>query len=212
MKIAYVFLNGELLGNEKYYLDFFAEHKGDFFCADGGYRHAEKLKINLLELWGDMDSLGSEKLSELKKNSKIIFREFSCEKDFTDGEAIIKYLAEEKKYEKIYVVGGLGGEFDHEITNINLLQKYHNIIFLTEREQIFYTEKNMKFENKKGRTISFIPISPTVENISLVGFKYPLTNEKLFVGDGRAIRNILENDVAFATYNFGDLICVLKNK
>ncbi|MGL4392986.1 MAG: thiamine diphosphokinase [Fusobacteriaceae bacterium] len=211
--LAYVFLNGELLGSEKFYLNFISENSGDFFCADGGFSIAKNLGLTPMELWGDMDSIDEKDLAQIISDGKIILRKFPVEKDFTDGGALVKYLTEQEKYEQIFIIGGLGGDVDHQFTNINLLvtYKYKKIIFLTERESIFYAEKNFAFKDLIGKKISFFPLSGSVENISLEGFKYPLKNYNLAQGDTICVGNIITNSVATVKYTSGDLICVKKN-
>ena len=52
MKIAYIFLNGELLGKKEFYENFISENKGDIFCADGGANIVYSLNLIPLEIWG----------------------------------------------------------------------------------------------------------------------------------------------------------------
>ena len=60
MKITYLFLNGELKGNKKFYLDFIKNHKGDIYCADGGANICYELDLIPKEIYGDLDSIQNE--------------------------------------------------------------------------------------------------------------------------------------------------------
>ena len=57
MKIAYLFLNGELIGSKKFYLDFIENNKGNIYCADGGANICYELDIIPKEVYGDLDSI-----------------------------------------------------------------------------------------------------------------------------------------------------------
>ncbi|MGL6064613.1 MAG: thiamine diphosphokinase [Fusobacteriaceae bacterium] len=209
-KIAYIFLNGELLGNEEFYLNKFKEKSGDFYCADGGYYFAKKLKVELKEIWGDMDSVKREDLEIIENNSNIVVKKFLKDKDFTDGELLVEYLTS-LNYDTIFIIGGLGGSKSHEMTNLNLLMKFKKIIFLTETETIFYVNKKMSFKNIKGTKLSFIPFSDKVEELTLKGFMFPLDKYNLLKGDSRCISNIILEDNSCVEYKKGVLIGVLEN-
>ncbi|MGL5123857.1 MAG: thiamine diphosphokinase [Fusobacteriaceae bacterium] len=209
-KIAYLFLNGELLGNEEFYLNKFKEEAGDFYCADGGYYFAKKLKVKLKEIWGDMDSIKRDDLEIIENNSNIVIKKFLKDKDFTDGELLVEYLTN-LNYDTIFIIGGLGGSKSHELTNLNLLMKFEKIIFLTEIETIFYVDKKMSFKNKKGMKLSFIPFSDRVEELTLEGFMFPLDKYNLLKGDSRCISNVILEDNSCVKYKEGVLIGVLEN-
>ncbi len=135
MKRAYVFFNGELIGSKDYYKELFKKHPGDFYCADGGARHMEELGIYPLEIWGDLDSV-PEELLEKYRSKDVVIKKFSRDKDFTDGELILNHISS-LDYEKIVVIGGLGGRKDHELSNINLLFLFDKLYFLSEKEEVF---------------------------------------------------------------------------
>ena len=214
MKRAYVFLNGELLGKNEFYLDYIATYPGDIFCGDGGYNHLKKLFLTPLEIWGDMDSIEKKLLEELENisetaDSKLILKKFSRDKDFTDGELLISYLNGEG-YKEIVVIGGLGGKKSHELTNLNLLGTYQNLIFLTELEKIFYLKKESVLENLKGTTISLIPLASSVKNLNLEGFKFNLKDYTLNLGDSRCISNTIVESKAKISYTTGILLGIVE--
>lgn len=207
MRIAYVFFNGEFLGSKEYYLNLLEKEKGDIYCADGGANLLERLEILPKEIWGDFDSVSEEILDKYKKNG-IVIKKFPKEKDFTDGELLLQHITE-KKYEKIVVIGGLGGRKDHELTNLNLMFKFKNLSFLTEREEIFAIERFREFVKEKGKTISFIPFSEKVEGLNLVGFKYPLKDYTLHQGDSICMSNIAIEDRCTVSFSKGKLMGII---
>ena len=77
MKIAYLFLNGELRGDKNFYLDFIKNHKGDIYCADGGANICYELDLIPKEIYGDLDSI-QNKVKEFyqEKNVKFILKSY----------------------------------------------------------------------------------------------------------------------------------------
>lgn len=209
MKIAYIFLNGELLGDEEFYKNYISKNKGDIYSADGGANLLKKLEILPLEIWGDFDSVDLDILNEYKKNN-VIIKNFPKDKDYTDGELIIQYVSS-KGYDEIVIIGGLGGRKDHELSNINLLFLYKNIIFLTQNEKLFRVENKEILREIKGKTISFVPFSDRVEKLSLKGFKYPLKDYNLSRGESICMSNIAISDICEIEFLSGKLIGIIIN-
>lgn len=207
MKIAYLFLNGELRGNKNFYLDFIENHKGDLYCADGGTNFCYELDLIPKEIYGDLDSIKDEvKEFYYKKNVKFI--KFKVEKDYTDSELVLNEI--ENKYDVIYCIGGLGGSIDHELTNINLLAKYDNLIFISEKEKIFKIDSDYKFNDMEKTKISFIIFSDEVKALSLKGFKYNIENLDIKKGEARCISNIIIENKANLSIRSGSVLCVIK--
>lgn len=208
-RIAYLFLNGQLEGEKEFYIKFLREKNGDIYCADGGYRHCLELDIKPFEIWGDMDSIEYCQLEEAEELG-IKLKKFPKDKDFTDGELLLQYLAE-RDYEKIYIIGGLGGDRAHELTNINLITKFRNIIFVTERENLFLLKNRETLHLEKGREVSFVPMSDRVEKLTLEGFRYPLKNYNLMRWESRCMSNITAQETATVTFDSGLLLGIIKN-
>ena len=207
MKIAYLFFNGQLRGSKKFYSNLIEKQKGDIYCADGGANIAYQLNLIPKEIYGDLDSIKDEvKDFYAKKNVKFI--KFNVEKDYTDSELVLNEI--EKKYDKIYAIAALGGSIDHELTNINLLNRYSNLIFVSQKEKMFKIEKSYDFSNMKNKKVSFIIFSDKVENLTLKGFKYSVENLDLTKGETRCVSNIIEKNEARVTLKNGALLCVVK--
>ena len=207
MKIAYLFLNGELRGSKKFYLDFIEKNMGDIFCADGGANICYELGLTPKEIYGDLDSIKNE-VKEFYQDKNIKFIKFKIEKDYTDSELILNEI--QNKYNIIYCIAGLGGSIDHELTNINLLDKYSNLIFISEKEKIFKIDSNYKFNNMINTKISFVIFSDKVKGLTLKGFKYNIENLDIKKGEARCISNIIMENEANLFIKFGSLLCVIK--
>ena len=207
MKIAYLFLNGELRGSKKFYLDFIEKNMGDIYCADGGANICYELGLTPKEIYGDLDSIKNE-VKEFYQEKNIKFIKFQVEKDYTDSELILNEI--QNKYNVIYCIAGLGGSIDHELTNINLLDKYSNLIFISQKEKIFKIESNYKFNNMINTKISFIIFSDKVKGLTLKGFKYNIENLDIKKGEARCISNVIVGNEANLLIKSGSLLCVIK--
>ena len=210
MKTAYVFFNGQLEGSREFYIKLIDEKKGDIYCADGGANHLEALGIFPLEIWGDLDSVTKE-IIEKYRNNNVRIKKFPKDKDYTDGELILQHISK-LNYDEIIIIGGLGGRIDHLLTNLNLIFKFKNLEFVTEKERIFSIEKKAELTGLRGKTISFIPFSEKVEGLTLEGFKYPLNKYILHQGDSICMSNIAVDDLCKVTFDTGKLIGIILNK
>ena len=207
MKIAYLFLNGELRGDKNFYLNFIKNHKGDIYCADGGANICYELNLIPNEIYGDLDSIKDE-VKEFYQEKKVKFIKFKIEKNYTDSELLLNEI--QNKYDVIYCIAGLGGSIDHELTNINLLAKYSNLIFISEKEKIFKIDSDSKFNDMINTKISFVIFSDQVKGLTLKGFKYSIENLDIKKGEARCISNIIVENKANLLIKSGSLLCVIK--
>ena len=207
MKIAYLFLNGELRGDKNFYLDFIKNHKGDIYCADGGANFCYELTLIPKEIYGDFDSIKND-VKEFYQEKNVKFIKFKVEKDYTDSELLLNEI--QNKYDIIYCIAGLGGSIDHELTNINLLDKYSNLIFISEKEKIFKIDSDSKFNDMINTKISFVIFSDEVKALTLKGFKYNIENLDIKKGEARCISKIIIENEANLSIKSGSLLCVIK--
>ena len=207
MKIAYLFLNGELRGDTKFYLNFIKKQKGDIYCADGGANICYELNLTPKEIYGDLDSIKDE-VKKFYQEKDIKFIKFQIEKNYTDSELVLNEI--QNKYDIIYCIAGLGGSIDHELTNINLLDKYSNLIFISQKEKIFKINSDYKFNNMINTKISFIIFSDKVKGLTLKGFKYNIENLDIKKGEARCISNVIVENEANLLIKSGSLLCVIK--
>lgn len=210
MKRAYIFLNGELKGRKEFYLKLFESKPGTFFCVDGGARHLKALRLRPDELWGDFDSIERELLQEWEREACQLYR-FPVEKDFTDFELLLQSL-QTRDYEEWIVIGGLGGDSDHLLSNIFLLSSYPKIRFLSEEEEIFWIPREQELEARIGSKISFLALSEEVMGLTLEGFRYPLQNHSLKRASSLCHGNEIISHGAKVSFERGELIAVLKHQ
>ena len=112
---------------------------------------------------------------------------------------------------KIFVVGGLGKRIDMAVSNLFIMEKYKNLVFLQENEEIFYAEKSFVLKNKKEYEFSIIPISEKVEKLTLKGFKFETDKNDVKRKSSRLVSNVICGDEANVEFESGKLIIILKN-
>ena len=146
-----IFLNGEYKYSQEF-MDKLISENTVCFCADGGANFAFKYGKMPEVIVGDLDSIEKGVLEHYEKKN-VLMKKFPKDKDFTDFELILEEISKIEKnrnyLKKIFVVGGLGKRIDMTLSNLFMMEKYKNLIFLQENEEIFYAEKTFALENKK---------------------------------------------------------------
>ena len=214
MKKKYViFLNGEYKYSQEF-MDKLVLENTACFCADGGANFAFKYGKMPEVIIGDLDSI-EKKVLEYYKSKNNLIKKFPKDKDFTDFELILKEInkiSENKNFvEKIFVVGGLGKRIDMTLSNLFIMEKYKNLVFLQENEEIFYVEKSFVLKNKKEYEFSIIPISEKVEKLTLKGFKFETDKIDVKRESSRLVSNVILENEASVEFENGKLIIILKN-
>ena len=208
-----IFLNGEYKYSQEF-MDRLVSEETICFCADGGANFAFQYGKVPEMIIGDLDSI-EKKVLEYYKSKNILIKKFPKDKDFTDFELILKEInkiSENKNFvEKIFVVGGLGKRIDMTLSNLFIMGKYKNLVFLQENEKIFYAEKSFILKNKKEYEFSIIPISEKVEKLTLKGFKFETDKIDVKRENSRLVSNVILENEASVEFENGKLIIILKN-
>ena len=208
-----IFLNGEYKYSQEF-MDRLVSEETICFCADGGANFAFQYGKVPEMIIGDLDSI-EKKVLEYYKSKNVLIKKFPKDKDFTDFELILKEInkiSENKNFvEKIFVVGGLGKRIDMTLSNLFIMEKYKNLVFLQENEEIFYAEKSFVLKNKKECEFSIIPISEKVEKLTLKGFKFETDKIDVKRENSRLVSNVILENEASVEFENGKLIIILKN-
>ena len=208
-----IFLNGEYKYSQEF-IDKLVSENTVCFCADGGANFAFKYGKIPEVIVGDLDSIEKGVLEYYEKKN-VLMKKFPKDKDFTDFELILKEInkiLENKNFvEKIFVVGGLGKRIDMTLSNLFIMEKYKNLVFLQENEEIFYVEKSFVLKNKKEYEFSIIPISEKVEKLTLKGFKFETDEIGVKRESSRLVSNVICRDEASVEFESGKMIISLKN-
>ncbi len=185
----------------------------NIIAVDRGLEVLYQLNLIPNHVVGDFDSVPDKILQDYQDNPQVIFHQYNAEKDNTDTDIAIQ-LAIQLKSSKITIMGALGKRMDHAMANIHIL-KYaleakipcqildrYNKIYLIDKHYTLYKNKTY------GKYISFIPLTTTVEGITLNGFKYPLSDASLSIGLSLGISNEIVEEFATIEVKKGILVTI----
>ena len=200
---------------------FETEYTKDFFdlydkiiCIDGGYSNLKKLNLNIIPdlIIGDFDSIKEiEDLNNFPKEKKI----YKDNQDETDIEFAIRMIISKynniNELDMIYCISN--DRIDHLIGNILILKKIPNSIkakIITKNQTIYYLKNYLEINNKKGKTLSIIPMT-NVEKIKSEGLKWKLDSVNLMFGFVGGISNIIEEDKVIISLEKGECTIIVEN-
>lgn len=163
---------------------------------------------------GDFDSVSIKEFNHINDQA-LVLKKFSSDKDKSDFELALD-AANQKAFKDFYIFGATGGRLDHELMNLFALIPY------SERgkrfqviDQINYIKilapGEHKIEEKNGVTVSFVPITPMIEQLTLKGFAYPLSNQNVSQGSTLTLSNQLLDKSGDVTFTKG-LCFVIQTK
>lgn len=141
-------------------------------AADAGYENARAIGIEPDLFLGDYDSAPCP--SQIEKTIVL-----PPEKDDTDTFfAVRQALA--RNADEIIILGGMGGRFDHTLANLQTLiylaQKGIRALLADENNEItVLTPGEYHLDARANRYYSFFSVDSKTENLTLEGFKYPLS-------------------------------------
>jgi len=151
-------------------------------AADSGVHLAEKFNIKPDFLIGDMDSIKNAD-NILKKYPKEKILSYKKEKDFTDTELALSFLAK-KGCDKTIILGGCGGRTDHFIGIFYLfLREMHPDIWILKKEIAWNVEGKFSLDTTKGEVISLFPLSINGCRMKSCGLKWELDSLDWKLGD-----------------------------
>lgn len=160
-----------------------AQREGSLcIAADGGLKHARKLKIVPDLIIGDMDSLDDEELlSDLGTNKNVQVKRLPKEKDDTDMLAAIR---EGLKVgcDCFELYGALGGRMDHTLANIQCLlfllnNGAYGILYGKGQRMELVKNSYVRFSkemNRKNRSLSIFAFGKNAYGVTEKGLKYRL--------------------------------------
>ncbi len=196
VKKASVILGGVLRDAE--YIKQYINDDSYIICADSGADNALRLGLKSDVVVGDFDSAVNA-----VSGCKVI--SYPCDKDYTDGELAIRY-AVNNGFTDIKIFAATGGRLDHELANLMLLRFTgctYNTVIVDELNEIYLMRHSFAVKNRKGASLSIIPISGDMEGVTAVGLKYPLENDRLTFGYSRSISNVITEDTCRITSDKG---------
>ena len=194
--------------------DFLSQRSYDYvIAADAGLEVLRPLHISPNAVVGDLDTVDKKVLEEYQNQPDIEFEIHKPEKDETDTELAL-LTAARQGCEAVDILGALGGRMDHAIGNIQLMYQFFcqgmevNIYDALNRLYLLGGHKVFHREEVYGKYISFLPMTETVEGLTLRGFKYPLQRRTIGLGTSLCISNELKREEGILELERGVLLCV----
>ena len=191
-----------------YYLD---RHPGELrIVVDGALEATHRLGIKPDFIVGDFDTVNHDLLEHYEKS--IILRH-PPEKDQTDTELAIETALCANCRELVFF-GATGSRLDHSLGNIflleNVLKQGIKAEILNENNRLYL--KNQGFtlnrNNTWGEFLSLLPLSETVEGVTLTGFKYPVEQLTFYRERTLGISNEITEEEARVEFSKGTFIVV----
>ena len=179
-------------------------------ASDKGLEILDRCNIIPNFIIGDFDSINKESLDKYLNKANVKVIKLNPEKDYTDTHMALK-LAIDLKSTNILIIGAIGTRIDHTISNINILKEaleknIHSEI-IDERNKIKLINKNTIIEKDNNfKYISLLPLTTKVEGVTLKGFKYPLKDAVLEIGQSIGVSNEQIEEIATIDLKSGILI------
>ena len=179
-------------------------------ASDKGLEILDRCNIIPKFIIGDFDSINKEILDKYLNKANVKVIKLNPEKDYTDTHMALK-LAIDLKSTDIIIIGAIGTRIDHTISNINILKEaleknIHSEI-IDERNKIKLINKNTIIEKDNNfKYISLLPLTTKVEGVTLKGFKYPLKDAVLEIGQSIGVSNEQIEEIATIDLKSGILI------
>ncbi|MFI8574726.1 thiamine diphosphokinase [Rossellomorea aquimaris] len=170
-----------------------------------------------IEPWvafGDFDSVTDEEWDLIQEKVQEVNR-YKPEKDETDLELALNWAIDQNP-DKINIFGATGGRLDHFMGNLQLLMTPKLLdkdieVEIIDVQNRLYLAKSGEHSVEKSpelQYISFVPVTQSVEGITLSGFKYPLKNRNISRGSTLCISNELIQSSGTFSFSNGILMVI----
>jgi thiamine pyrophosphokinase len=178
-------------------------------AADSGYRNAEALGFDVDVVIGDFDSLPAD--SDLPPGVERV--SYPTDKDATDLELAFEF-ALGVDAERIVLVGGEGGRFDHELATTMLLGSPRwagvpEVEWVRSDAHCHVIRNTKRIHGDSGATISLIAIAGDATGVSTLGLQWDLASETLHQGSTRGVSNRFAAPEAMVRVESGALLAVV---
>jgi thiamine pyrophosphokinase len=177
-------------------------------AADSGYDAAVEAGYAVDVLVGDMDSIETEVIP-----NHVIVERYPTDKDATDLELALARVVDERP-QRIVVVGGAGGRFDHELATAMLLCSHRwdgvdELDWVTARGWSHVIKGRRIIHGDVGATISLIPIGGPASGIDTKGLRWDLRSASIAPGSTWGVSNEFTGPVADIRVGSGCLLAVI---
>jgi len=174
-----------------------------FVCADGGANAAAAMNEPPDLIIGDLDSIKS---ATVRKFKSVRTRRIA-DQNSTDLEKALTWVIG-RNYDRVDVLGGLGGRVDHLAGNLSALGKFSRsaeIRFIEDDGVMIAVGSELTFHAPPGTTVSLVPLS-RCEGIVTRGLKWELRNGVLELGVRESTSNVVQSTPVMVQVRRGTLL------
>jgi thiamine pyrophosphokinase len=179
-------------------------------AADSGLSVAMALGLDVDVVVGDLDSVDQGDLADARAND-VEVRRFPPDKDATDL-AIAMDAAISHGADRIVLVGGHGGRFDHLLANALLLASpsYAEVEVIAHMGDatVHVVRRQAQLSGSPGELVSLLPVHGPARGVVTDGLLYELTGDDLPAGSTRGVSNEFRTPTATVTLSDGVLLAV----
>lgn len=217
-KKVLIFTGGTI--ETKFAKEYLSNHNFDTIIGvDSGLNMVDALNLSPDYIVGDFDSVSKDILDKYlngkaARNGKgPIIKTYPSNKDYTDTHLGIK-LAMSIGATDITILGATGSRMDHFMSNVSLLIQplQHNVraFIVDSNNKIYLIDSNtsIKKDEAFGTYYSLLPFTQEVFGVTLIGFKYPLYEKDIMLGESIGISNEIHDEEAFIEIKKGILIAI----
>ncbi|PLT45855.1 thiamine pyrophosphokinase [Paenibacillus pasadenensis] len=160
---------------------------------------------------GDFDSVQEDELAEIEAGSAELASFDPIDKNYTDTELALR-RALDLDPASILIVGALGSRFDHSLANVHLLRLAAErgvettIEDETNRIRLMRGGQSLHLQRSRFPHVSLLPLGETASGITLEGFRYPLREAELRIGQSLGISNALDGQTGRVSLRQGWLL------
>jgi thiamine pyrophosphokinase len=178
--------------------------RGAEFIARHGYRM--QLAV------GDFDSISLDQFHIIRAAADELLSFDAVDKDWSDTELAFREAAS-RGFREIDIVGGLGTRFDHSLANVHLLKQAQELgcilRLIDEHNEISLCEYTMQLvADDRYEYVSLLPLTENVTGVTLQGFRYPLTDATLKIGQSLGVSNVLVEPAGTIAIRSGLLLVI----
>jgi thiamine pyrophosphokinase len=180
-------------------------------AADSGLHHAQALGRHVDVLVGDLDSVEPASLDAAIAAGTAVERHPAA-KDATDLELAL-LAARDRACQRVVLVGGYGGRFDHLVANTLLLASPELAAIELEARMgdvhVFVVRDTCELRGVPGDRCSLLPVGGPAVGVRTEGLRFPLHRETLHPGSTRGVSNVFLDETARVTLDDGVLLAML---
>lgn len=162
---------------------------------------------------GDFDSVTADEREEIRRGSRDMLAVDAVMKDSTDTEMAFEWALRQQP-SAIVLLGALGSRFDHSLANVHLLRRARlagvpcRIVDAHNEIALLGGGDSLRLTRNRFTHVSLLPLSSEVAGITLAGFRYPLADATLAIGQSLGVSNELAEPAGSIRIRSGDLLVI----